>query len=127
MGHALPLAPHGAVSGTPQGRLLLPRRRGKVVESQQPLTIFGAIVRDRHFHRIPFPLSRFEFTLASVFVAAVTTAPPRTLVRQPIMGPQVLFRRQCTAMNPLITAMNQTFPPLKQWAIPGYQRNFVWT
>ena len=93
MGHASPPVPHGALSGTPQGRLPLPRRRGKVVEPHQPLTIFGAIGRDRHFHRIPFPVSRFEFTLASVFVAAVTTAPPRTLVRQPITGLQVLFRR----------------------------------
>ncbi len=30
-------------------------------------------------------------------------------------------------MNTLITAMNQTFPPLKQWVIPSYQRNYVWT
>ena len=29
--------------------------------------------------------------------------------------------------TPLITAMNQTFLPLKQWVIPSYQRNYVWT
>ena len=123
MGHASPLAPHGAGSGTPQARLLLPRRRGQVAEPRQPLTIFGAIDRDRHFHRIPFPLSRFGFTLASVFVAAVIADPPRTLVRQPITGLQVLFRRYCSAMMGLIKAMNQAFPPLKQGVFPRNQRN----
>ena len=30
-------------------------------------------------------------------------------------------------MNTLITSTNLTFPPLKQWVIPSYQRNYVWT
>ncbi len=30
-------------------------------------------------------------------------------------------------MDTLITTMNQAFPPLKQWVIPSYQRNYVWT
>ena len=64
-----------------------------LLRPHHPLTIFGAIVRDRHFHRIPFSLSHFEFTLASVFVAAITTDHPRTLVRQPMTVLPVPFRR----------------------------------
>ena len=30
-------------------------------------------------------------------------------------------------MDTLITTMTQAFPPLKQWVIPSYQRNYVWT
>ena len=30
-------------------------------------------------------------------------------------------------MDTLITTMNLTFPPLKQWVVPSYQRNYVWT
>ena len=30
-------------------------------------------------------------------------------------------------MDTLITTMLQAFPPLKQWVIPSYQRNYVWT
>ena len=30
-------------------------------------------------------------------------------------------------MDTLITTMTLTFPPLKQWVIPSYQRNYVWT
>lgn len=30
-------------------------------------------------------------------------------------------------MDTLITTMNQAFPPVKQWVIPSYQRNYVWT
>ena len=30
-------------------------------------------------------------------------------------------------MDTLITTMIQAFPPLKQWVIPSYQRNYVWT
>ena len=48
---------------------------------------------NRHSHRMPFPLSRFEFILASVFVAAVTTDPPRTLVQQRMTVLPVPFRR----------------------------------
>ena len=59
----------------------------------RPFTIFGAIVHNRHSHRIPLPLSLFEFTLDSVFVAAVTTDRPRTLVRQPMTALPVRFGR----------------------------------
>ena len=61
--------------------------------SHQPLPIFGAVRRNRHSHRIPFPLSRFEFMLGSVFVAAVATDPPRTLVQQRMTILPVPFRR----------------------------------
>ena len=30
-------------------------------------------------------------------------------------------------MDTLITTITQAFPPLKQWVIPSYQRNYVWT
>lgn len=30
-------------------------------------------------------------------------------------------------MNTQVTDMIQTFPPTKQWVIPSYQRNYVWT
>lgn len=30
-------------------------------------------------------------------------------------------------MRTLITTMIMTFPPLKQWVVPSYQRNYVWT
>ena len=30
-------------------------------------------------------------------------------------------------MDTLITTMLRAFPPLKQWVIPSYQRNYVWT
>jgi len=30
-------------------------------------------------------------------------------------------------MDTLITTRNLTFPPLKQWVVPSYQRNYVWT
>ena len=30
-------------------------------------------------------------------------------------------------MNAVPTTMSQAFPPLKQYVVPSYQRNYVWT